>query len=190
VTAPATRSPKRERLVAAAGELVYRQGVARTTLAHIADAADVPLGNVYYYFKTKDDIVAAVVETHVEQLKADLTELEHRHRSPKTRLKALVGLVLAERRHVIAQYGCPFGTLTTELAKHADGPDPTAGALMQVSLGWAELQLRALGRRDAPDLAVELVVAFQGTTVLANALGKPELVARQARRLEKWIDAL
>ncbi|AGB23412.1 transcriptional regulator [Mycobacterium sp. JS623] len=187
---PAARSPKRERLVTAAGELVYRQGVARTTLADIAAAADVPLGNVYYYFKTKDDIVDAVVDTHVQQLTTDIAELERRHRNPKTRLKALVGLVLAQRCDVIAQYGCPFGTLTSELAKHADGSDQPAAALMEVSLDWAERQLRAMGRRDAHDLAVELVVGFQGTTVLANALGKPELVARQARRLEKWIDAL
>jgi AcrR family transcriptional regulator len=190
VTAPAARSPKRERLVAAACELVYRQGVARTTLAHIADAADVPLGNVYYYFKTKDDIVGAVVETHVERLEADIAALECRHRSPKTRLKALVKVVLTDRREVVARYGCPLGTLTSELAKQADGPDPVAAPLMQVSLDWAEQQFRAMGRRDAHDLAVELVVAFQGTTVVGNALGQPDIVMQQARRLEKWIDTL
>jgi len=53
---------KRGRLIVAACDLFYRQGIAGTTLAHIAEAAEVPLGNVYYYFKTKDDIVAAVVE--------------------------------------------------------------------------------------------------------------------------------
>jgi AcrR family transcriptional regulator len=172
--------PKRERLVTAAGELMYRQGVARTTLADIAAAADVPLGNVYYYFKTKDDIIGAVVDMHVQR----------RHRSPKSRLKALVRLVLAERRDLIADYGCPFGTLSSELSKHADGSDRVAAPMMQVSLDWAERQLRAMGRRDAHDLAVELVVAFQGTTVLGNALAQPRLVAGQARRLERWIDTL
>jgi hypothetical protein len=43
-------------LIAAAYALVYRRGVARTSLADIAQAADVPVGDVYYYFKTKDDI--------------------------------------------------------------------------------------------------------------------------------------
>src|SRR3954471_5246464 len=99
------RPGKRERLVSAAQELVYRQGVARTTLADIATAADVLVGNMYYYFKTKDDIIAAVVHTHARQLTAALTALEQRHRSPKARLKALVRL-LAERRESIAQYGC------------------------------------------------------------------------------------
>ena len=39
--------------MSAARELVHRQGVARTTLADIAQAADVPVGNVYYYFRQK-----------------------------------------------------------------------------------------------------------------------------------------
>lgn len=186
----AAHSPKRERLVAAARELFYRKGVARTTLADIAEAADVPVGNIYYYFRTKDDIIGAVVNTHIDQITTDIGELERRHRSPKARLKALVNAALAERRTVIAQYGCPYGTLSSELAKHGDGPDPLAAALMQTSLDWAEGQFRAMGRRDARDLAIELVVAFQGCTVLGNALGEPELVIRQARRLERWIDTL
>jgi AcrR family transcriptional regulator len=190
MTPAATRPSKRERLVAAAGELVYRQGVARTTLADIAAAADVPLGNVYYYFKTKDDIVGAVVEAHIEQLTADIAALERRHRSPRARLKALVNVVLAERHTMIAHYGCPLGTLCSELAKHADGADTTAAALMQISLDWAERQFRAMGRRDSHDLAVELVVALQGTTVLGNALGQPDLVTRQTRRIERWIETL
>jgi AcrR family transcriptional regulator len=121
--APAARPGKRERLVSAASELVYRQGVARTTLADIAEAADVPLGNVYYYFKTKDDIVGAVLRTRTDEVVATLTDLDHRHRSPKARLKGLMG-VLAERADTTALYGCPYGTLSTELAKRAEGPDP------------------------------------------------------------------
>src|SRR5918911_994558 len=107
---------KRERLVAAACDVLYRQGVQRTTLAHIAEAADVPLGNVYYYFKTKDDIVDAVVRTQAQQIESTLADFERRHRSPKARLKALVRF-LAENAHSMAQYGCPHGTLSTELAK-------------------------------------------------------------------------
>ena len=185
----APRPGKRDRLVAAASDLVYRQGVARTTLADIARAADVPLGNVYYYFKTKDDIVGAVVHAHGQRLESTLSELEHRHRSPKARLKALVG-VLAERADETAQYGCPYGTLSSELAKRGDGSDPLATPLMQIPLDWAERQFRALGRRDAHDLAVELVASYQGSAVLASTLGQPELMIRQARRRQRWIEAL
>jgi AcrR family transcriptional regulator len=186
-TAQAARPGKRERLVTAAQELVYRQGVARTTLAHIAEAADVPVGNVYYYFKTKEEIVLAVVQTQAQQIESTLAELERRHRSPKARLKALVRF-LAEHADSTAQYGCPHGTLSTEMAKQAEDSDPVAAALMQIQLDWVEQQFRAMGRRDAHDLAIELLVGYQGSAVLTNALKQPDLLTRQARRLEKWID--
>jgi AcrR family transcriptional regulator len=175
--------------VAAACELVYRQGVARTTLADIAQAADVPVGNVYYYFKTKDDIIGAVVRAHGEGLESTLGDLERRHRTPEARLKALMG-VLAERADATAQYGCPYGTLSSELAKRDGGSDPLAAPLMRILLDWAEGQFRAMGRRDADDLAVELVASYEGSAVLASTLGQPELMARRARRLQRWIDGL
>ena len=187
--APVGRPGKRERLVAAGRELVHRRGVARTTLADIAQAADVPVGNVYYYFKTKDDIIGAVVQSRVDQIESALTALERQHRSPKARLKALVRL-LAEQANTIAQSGCPHGTLCSELAKQAEGSDPLAAPLMQIPLDWAEQQFRTMGRRDAHDLAVELLASYEGSAVLTNALGQPELMGRQARRVEKWIDSL
>jgi AcrR family transcriptional regulator len=185
----ASRPDKRERLVAAAYELVHRQGVVRTTLADIAEAADVPPGNVYYYFKTKDDIVAAVVQAHAQQIESTLNDLQRRHRSPKARLIGLLRFVAAQADST-ARYGCPHGTLSSELAKRDAAVDPLAASLMQVQLDWAEQQFRSIGRRDAHDLAVELMVSYQGSAVLANALGQPELMTRQTRRLEKWIDAL
>ena len=187
--ASTARPGKSDRLIGAACDLVYRQGVERTTLADIAEAADVPAGNVYYYFKTKNDIVAAVVQTHVEQIESALAALEQRHRNPKTRLKALVGVV-TQQRDSIAHYGCPYGSLCSELAKGAAGSEPFAAQLMHVLLGWTERQFRSMGRRDAHDLAVELVAAYQGSAVLANALGQPEVLARQARRLERRIETL
>src|SRR6201988_2413281 len=88
---------KPERLIAAACDLLYRQGIAGTTLADIAEAAEVPLGNMYYYFKTKDDIVAAVVEARTEEIRSATAALQRRHGSPKARLKALVRLLSDER---------------------------------------------------------------------------------------------
>jgi AcrR family transcriptional regulator len=180
---------KRERLIAAACDLLYRQGIPRTTLADIAEAAQIPLGNIYYYLKTKDDIVAAVVESRGEQLRSATAALQRRHGSPKARLKALVGL-LAEQRDTIADHGCPYGTLCLELAKHSTESNPLTAGLMEILLDWTEQQFHAMGRRDAHDLALELVVAYQGSAVLTHALGRPEVMANQARRLERWINAL
>jgi AcrR family transcriptional regulator len=47
---------KRARLIQTAAGLSYQRGFRETTLADIAEAARVPLGNVYYYFKTKEEL--------------------------------------------------------------------------------------------------------------------------------------
>jgi AcrR family transcriptional regulator len=189
-SAKATRPGKRERLVTAARELVHRQGVARTTLADIAQAADVPPGNVYYYFKTKDEIVAAVVATHADRLREAYAELEQRHPDPAARLVAFVGLQAGWAAAAPPEHGCPYGTISTELARQADAPAELAGALMRLQLDWVEQQFRAMGRPDARDLAVQLLAAWQGGAVLTSALADSAVMADQARRIQKWIENL
>jgi AcrR family transcriptional regulator len=180
---------KRHRLIAAASKLLHQQGAEKTTLAEIAQCADVPAGNIYYYFKTKDDIIAAVIEAHVRQSKAALATIDSSHRSPKSRLKALVG-EYARQSEVIALSGCPHGSLCSELDKRPGSSDLPLADLMRVPIEWAEEQFRALGRSDAHDLAVSLVAAYQGSALLANTFRDPNILAREARRLNRWIDTL
>jgi AcrR family transcriptional regulator len=177
---------KRDRLVQAAAELIHQQGVERTTLAEIAAEADVPLGNVYYYFKTKDALLDAVVESHLQNIDATIATLA-RHRTPKGRLKGLTRL-LAGRCNEIAQYGCPHGTLCSEMEKTGD--DHAAGRLFAAPLAWLEQQFRLMGRDDAQELAIEFLVSYQGAAVLTHALRDPSLLADEGKRLERWIDSL
>ena len=180
---------KRDRLVAAAAELLYRQGVESTTLADIALSADVPLGNVYYYFKTKDEIIDAVVQAHLDTIRSVLAAIEADHRTPKGRLKALVK-VLGGQRDLIAEYGCPQGSLCSELNKRGSAGDHCAPDLIRIPLAWVQDQFGLMGRRDAHDLAVTLMAAYQGTALLSNTLDDPTLMTRESRRLSRWIDTL
>jgi TetR/AcrR family transcriptional regulator, transcriptional repressor for nem operon len=179
---------KRQRLVEGARLVLHQQGVEKTTLADIAQAADVPVGNVYYYFKTKDELVQAAIDAQAQDIETALASLDH-HRSPKARLKAFVKLLTAQRE-LAARYGCPYGTLCSELDKRDDGLGQAGTKLMQLWIDWAERQFRAMGRRDARDLAVALIAAYQGIMLLTNTFREPELVVREARRLDRWIDSL
>jgi TetR/AcrR family transcriptional regulator, transcriptional repressor for nem operon len=191
--APATtarwRPGKRERLVAAAIQLLHQHGSERTTLADIASAADVPAGNVYYYFKTKDEVIAAAIDAHAQQIKATLAAIDGRHRTPKSRLKALVQ-VLAGQSELVAQYGCPLGSLCSELDKRGAESGLHVSVLMRLPIDWAEAQFRDLGRRDAHDLAFDLLAAYEGSALLANTMRDPAVLTGAARRIEKWIDTL
>ena len=180
---------KRERLVAAGMELLHQLGIERTTLADIARQADVPPGNVYYYFKTKDDVIAAVIEAHVQQTETALASIQARYRSPKSRLKALMR-EFASQSEIVAQYGCPLGSLCWELDKRPQESPLAVGELMRVPIAWAEEQFRSLGRSDAHDLALDLLAAYEGSALLANTMRDPNVLSRAARRIDHWIDAL
>ena len=182
------RQGKRERLVAGASEVIHQQGVEKTTIADIARAADVPVGNVYYYFKTKDELVEAAIDSHARDIHAMLDSLA-RHRTPQARLKALVR-ALTDQRELTARYGCPLGSLCSELDKRTDGLDRDCVQLLALPIDWAERQFRLIGRRDARDLAVAMIASYQGIALLTNTFRDPELMTREARRLERWIDSL
>ena len=188
-TATGRRPGKRERLIAAALQLLHQQGVERTTLADIAKAADVPVGNVYYYFKTKDEVIGAVIDAHVRQVKTTLAAIEARHRSPKSRLKAFVREFTAQSE-LVAQFGCPLGSLCSELDKRVTVPGLPAAELMRLPIEWAEDQFRSLGRPDARDCAVDLLAAYEGSALLANTMRDPKILSGAARRIDRWIDTL
>jgi TetR/AcrR family transcriptional repressor of nem operon len=119
-----------------------------------------------------------------------LAALDERHRTPKARLKALVR-ALAGQSELVAQYGCPLGSLCSEIDKRLDAPEFAVGELMGTIIDWAQVQYRAMGHgADAHGLAVDLLATYQGTALLANTLRDPKVLSEAARRLERHIDAL
>lgn len=172
----------------AARRMLYEQGVERSTLADIAVAADVPVGNVYYYFKTKDALVTAVIDSYLDgygELSASLEQQD----APAARLKALL-LALTSRRDQLARYGCPVGSLNSELGKRDDEVRAKAGRILGSLIGWVEAQFTAMGRDDARELAVALIAAYEGVTLIATTLRDPGLISAEADRLSHWIDSL
>jgi TetR/AcrR family transcriptional repressor of nem operon len=188
VTNSAKEPDKRERLIASATELIYRDGIERPTLAQIAKAADVPAGNVYYYFKTKDELIEAVVECRATQVCDLLTSLD-RKRTPAARLKGLARNWM-ESRDMVAANGCPLGSLSVELVDHGDGLDAEAAKLFAPLIDWSEAQFRELGIANPREHAVTLISTVQGAALISSALSDAEILASQVHRLERWIDSL
>jgi len=177
---------KRDRLIQAAKDLIHKQGYNKTTLADIADNSGVPLGNVYYYFKTKDDIGSAVIHERSEELDA---LYRHWDELPNAidRLNALLDIPL-QMREAITHSGCPIGSLAQELNKENNDLTHAAARLLNNQVKWAAEQFRQLDSTQPEDDAVFLLATIQGSLLFANSLGKPDTVNRQVSRLRKWLD--
>jgi TetR/AcrR family transcriptional regulator, transcriptional repressor for nem operon len=169
--------------------VIYRQGVERTSIADVARAAGVPSGNVYYHFKTKDDLVEAAMSALVRDGEEFLARVSRR-RSPQAQLKAFAR-ELVKDDDLKALYGCPFGSLVSELDKRDDALSRQAGdVLLAPFIDWAEERFAAMGQRDPRELAITLFATYQGAALLSNAFRDPRVIARQARGLERWITSL
>jgi len=180
---------KRTRLIETAMKLAYRKGFRETSLADIAEAAHVPVGNVYYYFKTKEELGEAVVERRLAQFREFREEMD-RLSSPMERLFAFVESIQGNRER-LARGGCPLGSLCSELHKEGGALATKSAALFTEPMGWLEEQFWAAGHEeDARELSVHLFGAFQGIAAVAHAANDPDLVVMEVKRLKDWIGTL
>jgi len=186
---PGAHIDKRSRLVNAAVGLTYQNGFGATSLADIAREADIPLGNIYYYFKTKDEIGEAIVELRQAELSAQMQRWNEAG-SPKDRLCACVQAVF-ESKDSLALRGCAVGTFCSELHKAGGSAAARATGIFARHLDWIESQFRALGKgKESGRLAVHLLSALQGVSTLALAFHDSGFVATETKRLKTWIRAL
>jgi AcrR family transcriptional regulator len=179
----------RARLVAAAKQLLYEQGMHNTSLAEIASLASVPVGNVYYHFRTKDMLISAVIQEHVNDLRAKLARLDTIG-DPHERLREFVRSKHDTTARTV-RYGCPYGSLSAEIEK-AEGELPEqASQMLGTIIDWVRDQFAALGYGDeAYQYAVDLIANLQGTMLLGNTFHSEELVHTRLTRIEHWLDTI
>jgi AcrR family transcriptional regulator len=183
------KAETRTRLLQAAVKVTYAYGFGSAAIADIAKEARVPLGNIYYHFKTKDEIGDAIVQLRLARFRRLLQELDKAD-SPKERLCGFVQIKI-KNREALARGGCPVGTLCSELQKRGGAVARKSSVLFAEALAWMEVQFKALGKgTDSRGLAVHLLSATQGVSVLAHTFRDAGMIANEAARLKEWIRGL
>jgi TetR/AcrR family transcriptional repressor of nem operon len=181
------KNEKRDRLVEAANELIYQQTFNSTTLADIASKAEVPLGNVYYYFKTKDDILKAVVQKREAELSAVFNACDQLP-DGKDRLRSFITRNTVDSE-TIARFGCTLGSLCQELGKQGGDIANSAAILMTKTLQWVEKQFQSMGKGEqAVTFAEHLITSLQGVSLLTLTFKDPTFLQRQGDNLEQWLE--
>lgn len=184
------KNDKRDRLVEAADKLIYEQTFHTTTLADIAKEADVPLGNVYYYFKTKDAIMEAVLQKRAAEWRELFSQWEQMP-DVKERLTALMHHMV-NQSDTLARFGCTVGSLCQELGKQGGSIANGASKLMSDIVTWCKAQFQTLGKdEDASiQLAEQLISNIQGSSLLTLTFKEPGYIKRQTNAMEQWLRAI
>jgi TetR/AcrR family transcriptional regulator, transcriptional repressor for nem operon len=160
----------RERILDAASELFYRQGVGATGLDQVIAASGTGKGQLYHYFADKRTLVHAVIDRQVTTvLAAQQARLEQLSAPAGVRVWAdeLVAAYL-QGDHPVR---CPLGALVAELAEG----DPEARAALDAGFRrWAAALaagLRRAGIAKPKRQANALLAAYQGGLLLSQARG-------------------
>lgn len=180
----------RELIVETADRLFYESGFDHTSFADIAGPVGISRGNFYYHFKTKDEILDAVIELRLANTAAMLAAWAVGDQDPAARIGSFIDMLIANRAKIMA-YGCPVGTLCNELAKLQHLALPRAGEIFTLFRDWLRREFARLGHaaEKADTLAMELLARSQGVATLASAFRDEAFIRREVAQMHAWLDA-
>jgi AcrR family transcriptional regulator len=177
----------RQAVVEATLSLIHHQGFGATSYADIAEEVGLGKGNIHYHFNSKDDLLRAVVEQRVENIRNLLGQWSLDCGTPYDCLEKFIDMIESSAED-LSKYGCPMGTLNDELGKNDQELQEAARQMFDLFLRWLEARFRALmSTKQAKRHAEHLMVMAQGTSVVAHAYRDSEVVRRQVQVMRKWL---
>ncbi|MDO3385465.1 TetR/AcrR family transcriptional regulator [Gilvimarinus sp. SDUM040013] len=177
-------------IIECADELFYQQGFTHTSFAQIAAKVGISRGNFYHHFKTKDAILDAVIERRLEKTRHMLKAWEGKSNTPAQRVRCFIK-ILTTNWSSIRLYGCPVGTLSTELGKLDHPQRKHAGEVFTVFKDWLVHQFVAMGQQTlAEEHALHVLAFSQGTATLASTYRDKSFVDREIERMCQWLQSL
>jgi TetR/AcrR family transcriptional regulator, transcriptional repressor for nem operon len=180
--------PTREQIIEAADQLIYQQGYEQTSFADIAGTVQISRGNFYYHFKSKDEILSAVIDRRLESTRAMLAKWDNDGNQPADRIRSFIHILLMNRAKIM-RHGCPVGTLCTELAKLNHASQAEAKKIMALFRTWLRRQFTMLGcEQNADELAMHLLARSQGVATLANAFRDRKFVEAEVAQMCDWLE--
>ncbi len=176
----------RTRIVEAAADLIYAQGVEGTSLDDVMAASGVSKSQLYHYFADKDALVLEVITLQSERVFA----AQEPHLGALDSLRALRawGKAIVRLNELVQMRGCPLGSLANELANTSESARKRLDESFsmwrdRLEEGLAKMQERGelAASADPHDLALALLGAVEGGLLLAKT-------AQSSRPLEIAID--
>lgn len=182
----AARASARERLLAAANELFYAEGIHSVGIDRIIEHAGVAKASLYNTYGSKDELVAAYLRTRHAKLENRINRAVERHRSPRQRLLAVFD-AQAESFADPGFHGCAFANATAE--SHDSRADEAAADYRR----WLRSLLTDLsaeaGARDPEALARQLHLLYDGASNSARMDRDGQTAGTERSAAETLLDA-
>ena len=183
-----SKTSKRNQIIEAADQLFYQYGFDNTSFSDIAEIVKISRGNFYYHFKTKDEILDAVIIYRLKNTQMMLDQWLADGETPEERIRSFINILIMNQAK-IKNFGCPVGSLTTELNKLNHSAQEDASQLFTLFRSWLKSQFQQLGcKKKADEFALYLLSHSQGVATLASAFNDEKLIKREVNHMYKWLD--
>lgn len=180
----------RLQIIKAADRLFYQKGYNLTSFSDIAVVSKTPRGNLNYHFKTKDEVLAAVIQYRVDEMRQMLCAWEKEFKTPLERLQRYAQIVSNVDDEVLS-YGCPMGTLNSELGKVQHNLQAITKKQFDVFEQWIKKQFQEMGcSKKASELSMHLMVRTQGIATMAYIHHDKRLIQREMKLVTRWLASL
>ena len=180
----------RKRIIEIADQLIYEQGFEHASFARIGEIAGISKGNFYHHFKSKDELLSAVIDYRLQNTRTMLQEWEQEGVSAADRIKCYIRIVLQNWR-LIKKHGCPVGTLTNELAKLDHPAKSSAAKVFKLFRTWLGEQFAQIGKHELADSRALHVLSWsQGVATMASAFRDKKFAEQEVETICRWVDEI
>ena len=178
-------SGTREQILDVAGRLIHLRGFHNTSVDDILRECGVGKGNLYYYFKSKDELGYAALDRTLERIQEEILErLSTPGVDPWTQLESFLAYSVDRARREGCVGGCPLGNLALEMSDIHEGfrtrlSDAFSHVRSKIeeTLDRAKCEGTLRTGTDIPRLANFILAAFEGAFMMGKLHRDAELLA-------------
>lgn len=139
--------------------------------------------------QAKDEPEKSILTKHTKKTGKDLEQWESMAENPAERIRLFID-ILIRNQSKIKRYGCPVGTLCTELAKVHHQSQEEANKIFTLYRNWLIKEFIRLGcKENADERAMHLLVLSQGVATMAHAFQDEEFIKQEVQKMYDWLDS-
>ena len=197
-TQPATKKGEetRDRILAAATELIHQRGYKATGVAEIVAASGVPKGSFYFYFASKEELGRVLLQRYREKQREELARIFPEDAEAIPTIRAFFEDAARMQADAGCKSGCLLGNLAAEITESEELRKELAGTLDDLLKVLAGAVARGQARGElstdfAPEAAADFFLSvFEGSILLAKARRDPQALEASLSMLARYLETL
>lgn len=180
------RTDAKERLLAAALDLIWSSSYGTVGVEEICARADVGKGTFYHFFPSKADLAVAAYEAHWLEVEPLYEAAFSPDIPPLDRLTLWCGMIYEKQLELFQKYGhvygCPFSNVGSELSTRDEKLRQKSAEMIERGMPCVvraiadAVRAKLMPKRDAREAAEDVAACVLGQMLHAKILNEPDML--------------